>query len=523
MSAASVSDPSAIGGQASVSAPPALYEINLRVLLFELGRELGRPATLDDIPDAYLDRVASLGCDWIWLLGIWQTGAHGDRLARTHAGVGRELKETLADLTAADIASSPFAVQQLRVHTAYGDAAGLARLRARLQARGLKLMLDFVPNHTAVDHPWASAHPEYFVQGSREDLARQPDAYVEVQTAVGPKILAHGRDPYFPAWTDTLQLNYRHAGLRAAQTAELLRLATLCDGLRCDMAMLLLPEVIDKTWSQASLPADGTAPVDRPFWEEVIPKLKAKAPGFTLMAEVYWDLEWQIQQQGFDFAYDKRLYDRLHTHDAHGVRQHLKASMAFQRRLARFLENHDEPRAAARFTPAEQRAAAVITFLSAGLKLLHEGQLEGRKARVPMQLVRRPQEAADKTLADFYRDLFRCVRRDEVSRGHFQLLDCVPAWDGNPTADHFVSFTWRTKSGRQLLCTVNYGDTAAQCYAQLPFSELRGRRHVLRDLMSPATYERDGDELVARGLYLDLPAWGFHVFEMRPVGENAVP
>ena len=85
------------------------------------------------------------------------------------------------------------------------------------------------------------------------------------------------------------------------------------------------------------------------------------------MAEVYWDMEWTLQQQGFNYAYDKRLYDRLREGHARPVREHLLAEIGYQNKLARFLENHDECRAAATFEPAQHQAAAIITFLSPGL------------------------------------------------------------------------------------------------------------------------------------------------------------
>src|SRR5205807_5901814 len=146
------------------------------------------------------------------------------------------------------------------------------------------------------------------------------------------------------------------------------------------------PEIIGRTWGDRSLPAGGVAPVDAPFWPEAIARVRKKFPQFQFMAEVYWDLEWALQQQGFDFTYDKRLYDRLHGGDAAGVRAHLRADLEFQRKLVRFLENHDEPRAAAAFPWPMHQAAAMITFFVPGLGLLHEGQCEGRKSRLSMHL-----------------------------------------------------------------------------------------------------------------------------------------
>ena len=194
----------------------------------------------------------------------------------------------------------------------------------------------------------------------------------------GDLLLAHGRDPYFDGWPDTLQLDYSRVATQEAMIAELLKIAGQCDGVRCDMAMLVLPEVFERTWGHR-------APV---FWPGATGRVRERVPGFCFMAEVYWDLEWTMLQQGFDYAYDKRLYDRLREGHARPVREHLLAGLDFQSKLARFLENHDEPRAAATFAPGMHEAAAVITFLSPGLRFFHQGQFEGRRKRISPHLVR---------------------------------------------------------------------------------------------------------------------------------------
>src|SRR5215471_13062666 len=325
---------------------PSLYQVNTRVWLTELSRPLGRPATLDDVPDASLDSIASRGFDWVWFLSVWQTGPAGRRVSRSNPEWRQEFMETLPDLSAEDIGGSGFAITGYTTHLALGGDAALARLRERLRARGLRLMLDFVPNHTALDHPWVEDHPEYYVAGTELDLARAPRNFVRVQRTRGNLLLAHGRDPYFPGWPDTLQLDYANPALQAAMISELLRIAEQCDGVRCDMAMLVLPDVFERTWGR-------TAP---PFWPNALQRVRERAPGFCFMAEVYWDLEWTLQQQGFDYAYDKRLYDRLRAGPARPVREHLHAGLDYQIKLARFLENHDEPRAAATFSEAACQA-----------------------------------------------------------------------------------------------------------------------------------------------------------------------
>ncbi len=487
------------------SAQPLIYQVNTRVWLTELSKSLGRPATLDDIPDAELDRLVQIGFDWVWFLSVWQTGTAGQRVSRANHEWRREFEDTLPDLREEDIAGSGFAITGYTVHRDLGGDAALARLRERLRKRGLKLLLDFVPNHTGLDHPWVEDHPEYYIPGTEPGLARAPQNYTWARRKGGDLLLAYGRDPYFSGWPDTLQLNYGNPATQEAMIGELLRIAAQCDGVRCDMAMLVLPDVFERTWGlHAEL-----------FWPKATQRVREKSPGFCFMAEVYWDREWTLQQQGFDYTYDKRLYDRLCEGHARPVRDHLRADLNYQNKMARFLENHDEPRAAATFAPGVHQAAAVITYLSPGLRFFHQGQFEGRRKRISPHLVRAPKEPTDKTLHQFYEHLLAVLRRRTVRDGQWRLLDCAPAWEGNGTWDSFLAFAWQGPGKERLLVTVNYVATQSQCYVRLPFPDLAGRPVRLKDQMGASSYDRDGDDLLSQGLYLDLPAWGYHVFEMR--------
>lgn len=496
---------------------PCLYQINTRVVLHEIGQRLGRVATLDDFTDADLGAIIERGFDWVWFLGVWQTGDIGRAVSLSQPEWQAEYRSALSDFSPDDVCGSPFAICDYIVHRDFGGDDALRRLRERMAKVGLRLLLDFVPNHTAQDHRWVQEHPEYYVQGDDDIFGRDAHNYRRVETKAGSRILALGRDPYFPGWPDTFQLNYRHAGLREEMVQILQRLADMCDGVRCDMAMLLLPDVIARTWGELSRPADGTMPDDTPFWPCGIGRVRERRADFLFVAEVYWDLEWTLQQQGFDFTYDKRLYDRLVAGNIRGAHDHLKADPEFQARSTRFLENHDEPRAAAVFQPGKHQAAAISTFFLPGMRFFHEGQLEGRRLRASLHLRRRPAEPVDLALQRFYRDLLECLRLPEVHAGTWRLLECRSAWDGNGTWDHFLAYAWEGQTPGRVLVIANHGSTRGQCYVQLPFAGLGDRKFLLLDQLSPARYERDGAELANGGLYLDLPEWGYHVFEMMPL------
>jgi hypothetical protein len=271
------------------------------------------------------------------------------------------------------------------------------------------------------------------------------------------------------------------------------------------MAMLVVPDVFERTWG-IQVP---------PFWPEAIASVRQAHPQFVFMAEVYWDMEWMLQQQGFDYTYDKRLYDRLRERHARPVREHFTADEHFQNKLARFLENHDEPRAAATFEPAPHIAAAVLTYLAPGLRFFHEGQLEGRKTRLSPHLVRRPEELVDAQVAPLYANLLALLRRPVVREGQWSLLECLPAWSDNPTADSFIAFCWEGAAHARLCVVVNYSAQPAQCFVRLQGAEFASRTIRFKDLLGRAIYDRCGDDLLGRGLFIDVPAWGCHVFEVQ--------
>ncbi len=455
--------------------------------LGELGASAGRPVGLGDVPAAEWDAIAELGFDTVWLMGVWERSPAGIAIALENDGLVSSFREALPDYVPEDVVGSPYCIRRYVVDPHLGGPTELAAARAALAERGLGLILDFVPNHVAPDHAWTTRHPEYFVRGESGTLE-------------------NGRDPYFPAWPDVVQLNAFSAELRAAAVATLLEIAEQCDGVRCDMAMLVLNDVFERTWGERVGP-----PPNEEYWPTMIAAVREAHPGFLFLAEAYWDLEWTLQQQGFDACYDKRLYDRLAGEGAEQIRGHLTADTGYQRRLVRFLENHDEPRAAAAFAPDRHRSAAVTTLSQAGARLIHEGQLEGRRVRLPVFLGRRPDEPADADLRSFYGRLLPAVAGGAFRDGDWQLAD-TGGWPGNESWRNLVAWGWRSELP-QALVVVNLGDAGAAGRVSLPWDDLRGRTWELADPTTGARFERSGDEL-RDGLYVELGAGHWHLFEL---------
>ncbi|MEU9448842.1 alpha-amylase [Streptomyces sp. NPDC048277] len=480
---------------------PVVHEINTLVWLGELSSRYARRITLGEVPGEVWDRVVRPGVDAVWLMGVWERSPAGLESALRNESLQASFRAALPDLTTADIVGSPYCVRDYVVDRALGGPEGLAAARAELAARGARLILDHVPNHVAPDHPWLIDRPACLVQGTRDDLARSPNAFL----AAAGHVFARGRDPYFPPWPDVVQLNAFSEDLRSVTVDTLISIGDQADGVRCDMAMLLMNDVFAKTWGESA----GAVPAED-FWSYVIPRVRARHPGLLFMAEAYWDLEWALRQQGFDHCYDKRLYDRLVHEDAGSVRAHLGAGLDYQRGLVRFLENHDEPRAAAVLPGGRERAAAVAVATLPGATLWHEGQFVGRRVHLPVFLARRPPEPADAALRDFHDRLLPAAAA--VRQGDWQLLTPT-GWPDNDTHRNLLAWSWTDGDTRHLV-VVNYADRPAQGRVPLPWPDLRGRTCRLTDLLTTDTFDRDGDELAGPGLFVALDPWRSHVLSL---------
>src|SRR5215813_5974219 len=324
MSTSSVETTGAVLGVSTWPAYPSLYEINTWVWLNDLSQKYRKTINLCTVPPNEWDAIAGYGFEAIWFMGAWERSPAGIAIANRNDNLLHDFLKALPDFHIEDNVGSPYCVRRYRVDPHLGGPEGLAAARGELAKRGLKLILDFVPNHVALDHPWVAEHPEYFIHGSDEDAKNDSDPYVEVRGTV----LARGRDPYFPAWPDVVQLNAFAPGLRQAVIDALSDVATQSDGVRCDMACFFLNSIFERTWGGRAGPRPASE-----YWMEVISAIKKRCPNFLFVAEAYWDLEWQLQQQGFDFCYDKKLYDRLEHGKAESVRLHLCADLAYQAKL----------------------------------------------------------------------------------------------------------------------------------------------------------------------------------------------
>ncbi len=480
---------------------PIIYEINTWTWLQDMSRRYNRLIHLGLVPPQEWDAIIASGVDAVWLMGVWERSPEGVRIASQNRAHLSEFQRNLPDFSFLDLIGSPYCIRRYQVDESLGGPEGLKAARKYLAAKNIRLILDFVPNHTAPDHPWALKHPEYYIHGEIGDWEKDPYSYYRTQG----RIFACGRDPYFPAWPDVIQLNAFHPEFRQAAADRLLDIASQCDGVRCDMAMLVMNEVFQKTWG-----GRAGSPPEKDFWLEIIPRVRKYSHSFLFLAEAYWDMEWRLQRQGFDYCYDKQLYDRLAHGNAESVRLHLLADFTYQQKLLRFIENHDEPRAAAAFPQGKSRVLAVAASTLPGAKLFHEGQREGRKNKQSLFLSRRPEEPVDRDLEGFYRTLLALLRNKAFRSGNWRLYEPT-GWPDNQSCKNLVAWSWWHEEERYLV-VINLSPCRSQGKILSPWSDLGDEPWNLYDPFSNQLLTREGKEMSDSGLFIDLAPWDFHFF-----------
>jgi hypothetical protein len=484
---------------------PHLIEFSAWPWLERLSSRGGRVITLGDVPAGEWDRIASQGFDIVYLMGVWRRSPTARLMGRTDVNLLRAYDRALPGWAMQDVPGSPFSVQAYEPDARMGGWKGLDHARNELARRGVSLILDFVPNHTALDHEWVTSRPDLYIEGTLDDYRRSPGLFQPIDVGSSVHFVACGRDPYFPPWRDVAQLNYFNPATRDAMIGVLESIAQHCDGVRCDMAMLVLNEIFAGTWRDT---ADllWPAPADE-FW----PHATARVPSLTYVAEVYWDREWQMQQQGFHFTYDKGLLDRLVKRSPGEIRGHLHADPAYNARLARFLENHDEARSQPTFDP-QLSAAATITYTLPGMRFFFDGQLDGAAVHSPVQLGSWAEETGRDDVRELYRRLLMTIGLDVFHEGNWRVLDLHTA--GDSTFEDLVATEWHHGEARAVV-VANISASDAQGLVQLGTLPA-GDTFDFVDQLDDRKYRWSRGDL-DDGLYVRLSSGAAHLFLMEPL------
>jgi len=484
-------------------AMPNLYEINTLIWLRELSSKYGKPINLGNVPTREWDKLKRAGFDYVWLMGIWRRSKIGRAIARQAEELRQAYTAALPDWSPDEIVGSPYSIAAYQPDDLIGSWDDLEKARGQLERRGMGLILDLVANHTGIDFPWAKKYSDRYVVASEEEYQSNPSFYVPITTRDHTVYIAKGRDPFFPPWDDTLQLNLFNRATRTAIGRIVKDLSARCHGLRCDMAMLVLNEICRKTWGDGLKCAE---PVSE-FWGDVI----AGTRNLLWIAEAYWETEWKLQQLGFDFVYDKRLYDRLRHSSAREVSLHLLGDISFQSKLVRFLENHDEPRSAEVFDRKRLEAAIVLVATLPGMKMYHYGQIEGRRRRIPVQLSRVTREEPDEGLEQYYQKVLKLARQPVFVEGQWELLE--PRSNGDDSYANIVAYRWRT-AGRVKVVTVNFSPGWSQALIAID-ADFPSDTCELVDELNGDKYRRSSAEIRSPGLHVLLDGFRSHVFDVR--------
>ncbi len=486
---------------------PNIYEINTRVWIKRFYNN-GEKITLSQIPKDYWKDLKAKGIDAVWLMGIWKTNPETVKKYCFEENLVREYSKALKDWKEEDVIGSPYAIDSYEINPELGNETDLPKLKSTLNEIGIALILDFIPNHFSAASGLMKTNPDIFLTVEKSFFDADPYTFFK-PFEDQEKYFAHGRDPFFPAWQDTVQVNYYSEKAREFMINQLLKITKFSDGVRCDMAMLAMNNVFGNTWSGALSSGFHTKPKDE-FWQTAIEIVKNFRSDFLFIAEAYWDLEYELQQMGFDYTYDKKLLDRITSGYVDEIAAHLNAEESYRRKSVRFIENHDEERALNLLGKKKSKAAAVIVSTIEGMHLYHDGQWEGKKVKLPLQLGREPDEPVIECVFEFYKDLLKITDEEIFHKGFWFLRYPQSAGPNDDTYKNMVAFSWRYLNEKRLI-VVNFSNEKSRCRIILELQEYPPT-FKLWDLLNKVQYVRSKREVEEIGLYVELEPYSAHIF-----------
>lgn len=435
---------------------PHILEINAQNWLKHIREKLGQNITLADMPEDQLFSIKALGFDAIWLMGVWKESPASREIARQDKIINDYLAKTVPQYSKQDIAGSQYAIYDYSVDDNLGGNEALLKLKKRLNDFGIQLILDFAGNHFSKDNPLVLERKELFVYSDEEP--KQKDLFYQTEKGYW---LAHGKDPHFPPWTDSVQINHFNPQTRDFLKNIIRKIVPMCDGLRCDMVILMLNKVFRDTWGAF---VKEQAPAEE-FWPQIIEEIKVENPGFVFLAEVYWGLEWEVQEMGFDYTYDKTLYDRLRFSTPQDIQGHLNAEHLYQKRSLRFIANHDEEAPVTAFGKEKSKAAAAAAYTLIGARLYTMSQIYGKKNRMPIQY-RQNFGQPDEESFQFYKKLLEITDSPCFHGGQWTIRNPKPVNKEDFSFKNILCWAW-TQQTTQKIVIINYSNAVSKCIMPL--------------------------------------------------------
>ncbi len=418
-----------------------IYEINTLNWLNELSIKHGKKINLNNIPDNEIKDIQDLGFNAVWLMGVWQRSPKALEINKNDPIFMSEVNTLLPKDRLAHLVGSAYSIKDYSLNPVLGVWQDLLDFKKLLNERNIKLILDFVPNHVALDHVWTKKYPEYFIKATDEVAASQSNNFTNIEG----HNYALGRDPHYEPWVDVVQLNAFSENLRHEAASVLKNISSVADGVRCDMAMLFLNQIFSSTWGKLA----GDIP-NTEYWQSVISEVREVCPELIFIAEAYWHSGEKLVSLGFNYVYDKDFYDCLWSENYDFLRLYLSRPLSEQHSSLRFIENHDEPRAASHVFKVHRMAAAILVT-TPGAHLFYHGQLSGKKIKMPVQLSMDSKENKNKKVSSFYRELFVAKENVGDPSNRFELLLIEPQYED--------VLCWRWEYNESVFITaVNYNN-----------------------------------------------------------------
>jgi len=463
-------------------------------------------STLSEVPDQELQAIQAMNIDMIWMMGLWHLGPYGLHHDQTDPSLLATYAQVLPGYTMPDIIGSPYAVTNYTCNPQLGSDTDILAFKQRVNNLGMLFMVDFVPNHSAVDCEWTDEFPNYYVRAPKgTQPPYDPTIYLPNGIAYGSVCSGCG------AWTDTAQFNYWDTEEREARINDLMLAASMSDAIRCDMAYLLLNDLIEQNWG-TQLSSWGYSRPATEWWSDAITAVKQEYPNIIFLAEVYSPYQPTLQSLGFDYTYDKDLYDKLGNGNLDDIRSWLSTNtIQFITQSAHFISNHDEPRAVPYFGSwwiAD--AAALITFTLPGMRFFLMWEFDGFSAKLDVHLRRESTESPVSGVQSFYNTFLPIVTADVFKYGTWTYLTV----GGADTAWRLIAYRWEYNNEKRL-CVINFSDTQGQGTVIVSNAEpVDGNDTIpVTDLLSGTTFYRSASQMRTDGLYVIINSWYAQIFE----------
>ena len=477
---------------------PVLLQVSARPWLLSLSKTLGiNITTFTDIPNSVYTSLQSMNIDYLWVMGVWKIGEYGLNHDRTKESLIEEYKHYLPDYTTEDAIGCPYAITEYTCNPQLcpnGDN-DLLEFKSKLNSYNIKLMLDFVPNHSAYDSPWMSINKDYYIR-ERPDVEHNSTFFFENGVAFGGKM-----------WTDVAQLNYFNPETRQLMQEQMLKIASLSDGMRCDVAFMVSNSFFELSWKNELQYYNYTTP-STDFWEVSIAEVKRQYPNTIFLAEVYGSYVVDMITQGFDYVYDRDLLTHLTNGNVDEVRAYLYSTAEYEQYMARFLENHDENRAASFFKNRTTitNAAALIAYTVPGMRFLFQDFQFGYKFKLEVHLRRSYDEPKDQEAVEFYEKYLSIFTSDVFKYGEFEMVEVK----GD---DAYMFVAWKWKYGKEKrVVIVNFDNNQRECFVVVKDAGEGKEEVAMEEMLSGVKITRKSKEVQEEGLFVIVKGYSGMIF-----------